>query len=599
MSDNTLKFDKGKNAVLVENNAQTIFDHLNELEKDSKTYSKRWFWELLQNAKDSVDSNSKVSVKVILYENSLSFLHTGDAFEESDILHLIFHGSSKKSLEGKTGRFGTGFMSTHLLSRKVNITGKLSDNTYFKFDLNREANRILEQQENLESSYTRFCSSNTEKNYSDSKYNTIFTYDLAEPSFKIAVSGIEQLQQIMPFVMAFNEKIENIEVVNNKTITIIRGLKKELIFKEKKIINQEILYNDIFYNVVFIKSDDSDVAVLLEKKEGVISLVNLDEGYPKLFFDFPLFGTERFGCPVIINSKKFDLKGERDGIYLGVDNKDKPTIVENKRIISNSLSSINILIEFLFENFPIKLYNLYKLKSPFEYNWLDNEWLESIYTITIQSLLNTPCVKLNGKALPLNSIALPFSKSIEAKLFYNLVTDFKKESTPDFEDVTEWISVAVGFSNIEKKDITDYKSIIDERELCILIENNKSLDEINNIFISESSCEKSDMSLAINWLNDLFNLFSKEQTELLSSLYCIIPNQKKQLTKREVNALFFDQIGNEEIKSVAESFDWDIKSELKQYRKKDRWKVIVFKKILLPLLIQHMAFEATFNNLHP
>jgi hypothetical protein len=44
---------------------------------------------------------------------------------------------------------------------------------------------------------------------------------------------------------------------------------------------------------------------------------------------------------------------------------------------------------------------------------------------------------------------------------------------------------------------------------------------------------------------------------------------------------------------------WDIKSELKKYEKKDRWKVIVFRKILLPLLIQNVAFEATFANLHP
>ena len=42
---------------------------------------------------------------------------------------------------------------------------------------------------------------------------------------------------------------------------------------------------------------------------------------------------------------------------------------------------------------------------------------------------------------------------------------------------------------------------------------------------------------------------------------------------------------------------WDIKSELKQYPKKDRWKVIVFKKILVPLLMKHLSFELVFNNL--
>ena len=42
---------------------------------------------------------------------------------------------------------------------------------------------------------------------------------------------------------------------------------------------------------------------------------------------------------------------------------------------------------------------------------------------------------------------------------------------------------------------------------------------------------------------------------------------------------------------------WDIKSELKQYKKKDRWKVIVFKKILIPLVLQHLAFEVTYTRL--
>jgi hypothetical protein len=43
---------------------------------------------------------------------------------------------------------------------------------------------------------------------------------------------------------------------------------------------------------------------------------------------------------------------------------------------------------------------------------------------------------------------------------------------------------------------------------------------------------------------------------------------------------------------------WDIKSELRKYNPKDRWKVIFFKKILIPFLLQHAAFELTFRNLH-
>ncbi len=71
------KYYKEKNEVLVENNAQTIFENLNELDKNSTIYAKRWFWELLQNAKDSVGNDSNISVKVILNGRILKFLHTG------------------------------------------------------------------------------------------------------------------------------------------------------------------------------------------------------------------------------------------------------------------------------------------------------------------------------------------------------------------------------------------------------------------------------------------------------------------------------------------------------------------------------------------
>lgn len=42
---------------------------------------------------------------------------------------------------------------------------------------------------------------------------------------------------------------------------------------------------------------------------------------------------------------------------------------------------------------------------------------------------------------------------------------------------------------------------------------------------------------------------------------------------------------------------WDMKSELQHLPKKQRWKYIVLKKVLLPLLIRTAAFEITFNNL--
>lgn len=564
MSIDTSKFDKVKNEVLIENNAQTIFDNLNELEKDSTIHAKRWFWELLQNAKDSVGITSKVSIKLIFQDNKLSFLHTGEEFAYEDIIHLIFHGSSKIILEGKTGRFGTGFMTTHLLSRKVNISGKLSDNTYFSFELNREAIDPKQQQSNLENSYNLFCESNSINNYCDGTYNTVFTYDLLDHGIQVAQGGIIQLQKILPFVMAFNEKIEEIQIIDKSNpICIKRESKEKMEYQNCNIIDQEIVINDKINNVVLVKLENSEVAVLLERKEGSLRIVELNEDYPKLFLDFPLFGTEKFGCPVVINSPKFDLRGERDGIYLGGEDKDKPTIIENKRIVSNSLNCLIIIIKFLSEKNNItEIYNLFKIANPFEYTWLHKVWLENLYINIINALLNTEIIKLKDKSIKLNNMVLPFSKSIDANHFYKLVTDLVHNLTPQFEEVREWIKVADGFSKLDSIDISIYGFIFNEEKLCKYIEEKKTLQEVNNNLIENDPNDRDNLKPVITWFNKLFSLLSKEQTTTLASQYNIIPNQKKLLIKKNLNVPFLDKIGNENIKDVSVSFGWDVRSEL-------------------------------------
>ena len=42
---------------------------------------------------------------------------------------------------------------------------------------------------------------------------------------------------------------------------------------------------------------------------------------------------------------------------------------------------------------------------------------------------------------------------------------------------------------------------------------------------------------------------------------------------------------------------WNAKDELKKIPKRDKWKYILLKKILIPLVIRSTAFEITFNNL--
>jgi len=77
----------------------------------------------MEIATDVKYENEKISVQIILNENQLEFKHNGEYFKINHILGLLQQVSSKDSqnLEGQTGKFGTGFIGTHLLSDVIDV----------------------------------------------------------------------------------------------------------------------------------------------------------------------------------------------------------------------------------------------------------------------------------------------------------------------------------------------------------------------------------------------------------------------------------------------------------------------------------------------
>src|SRR5690606_17947023 len=95
---------------------------------------RRLVWELMQNAKDNVrlcsESDEKVDIKISLTDNEFIFSHNKGYFTSAHIRGLVrkySSGDKERNTEQlgqaykTTGRFGTGFMTTHLLSEKVKI----------------------------------------------------------------------------------------------------------------------------------------------------------------------------------------------------------------------------------------------------------------------------------------------------------------------------------------------------------------------------------------------------------------------------------------------------------------------------------------------
>ncbi|GEM_PF-5675117 len=112
-----------------ESEARAILQDLERLITTPNERKRRWVWELIQNAKDSVsisdiENPQKVNITFHLSNNKLTFSHDGSPFALKDLLALVRRTSTKSynNENGNTGKFGTGFVTTHALNRKVNVS---------------------------------------------------------------------------------------------------------------------------------------------------------------------------------------------------------------------------------------------------------------------------------------------------------------------------------------------------------------------------------------------------------------------------------------------------------------------------------------------
>lgn len=105
---------------------------LNALSADLYTDSKRFIYELLQNADDSALNDEAVKVWIKIFDNILVVAHSGKSFSSRDLQGIcnINNGTKRTDLT-KTGYKGIGFKSVFGQSDRVTI---FSNKEYFRFD---------------------------------------------------------------------------------------------------------------------------------------------------------------------------------------------------------------------------------------------------------------------------------------------------------------------------------------------------------------------------------------------------------------------------------------------------------------------------------
>jgi len=529
------EIEKHNNRKLTADKIRQILSKVMETPTQS---SKRWVWELMQNAKDIPNRFGQVSIKIELNENSLKFQHNGNPFSLKNIMGLIQQVSSKDSTnsnEEVTGKFGTGFISTHLLSRKISVKGfVLHNGIHRKFDiiLDRSGDSsedlipkiktALEHISQIEDNQLFPIENNYETNRSELSFDTSFEYELlSDKSKKWANDGIVDLVNTLPQTLVNLEKIKKVTVVNNGVQEIYE--KKEFFKRdgvtayEVKISNQE--------SKKFLSYGKNEITLAIEVNNfNPITLIEHFGQQPNLFRDFPLIGSEKFHFPYILNGHTFNPTEDRDSIVLH--SEESKEAIENRQSIENAISVAQEFTQWLITNNTINRHICaYSRRPELKSTWeeFSKNWFTKIQTDWRKQLIEMPLFETEeGVIIDLKNAIIPEDGDTKdfKKDFYELSKPiFFSNKIPKQEKYFDWLKILGPRTDKEQRENWDVRLTKNAEDLAKII---TDLGNKKNLLKNTELVDINDLN---KWLNNLYSYLVKtQQTDLLSN-YDLIPNQ--------------------------------------------------------------------------
>ncbi len=336
----TKDLQDARDQVLVDNTAQSIFKHLDRVEDNRAVLGVRWIWELLQNARDAAGMDG-VRIQVDLSASELRFQHDGNPFTSKEIAHLVYHGSTKTEDLEDIGQFGSGFLATHLLSRRVQVSGRIEDSNGFEFLLDRSGETSGELHEAMDRSWVAFEQSVNSAQLAPGT-TTAFTYEIVQSRAReLSEEGLKVLCESGPLALAFCPEIKEI------VVTTLNGKWKLSQGSQGAGDVLTILYeteDGELSRSVAVAGTEGECCAALQLLSGESGL-EIDPSQhlsAKLFVLFPLIGSERLGLPATVNSKNFKPREDRDGIVL---TGDSAGAQENRRLLEDSMRHQKRLLE--------------------------------------------------------------------------------------------------------------------------------------------------------------------------------------------------------------------------------------------------------------
>jgi len=551
-----------------------IINRLRELENPSDIDCKRWIWELIQNAKDSIvgqNDRKGVDIEVIIEGDKYIFKHNGSPFNKKTLSALLYkytEGKSKNS--NSTGHFGTGFLTTHSLSKTVKISGIIMVDGIIKgfevtmFREGEEEEELLEGLNKTKNSYHEFDfeADSIPENERWTSYEYITKTERNKEAGKL---GIQNFKENINKVMLFCPEISSIKLNDNgKIFTIKRGNSEYNLQSGCEKLELNINDNDEHYSRSFLykRIEESNESLTerfkTDRKLRICCAIELDDSNnifidkssPCLYCSLPLVGSEKHILPFIINSPDFEPDSERQSILLDGNEKNAKTdkISDqgiNKMILLRSQEIYENLLECLCQNDIInKRYLLTRgiktIPSNDEIQSFDHDWYEKHFVIPVRNILIKYSIVLSNddKYIKLTNVHLPFIKCYEdleiRKQAYDYISQVYNGNVPTYEE-------SLQFENYIWREDERIKYI--GMKKCIqYISEQKTVDVLS---------DKMSISDIWEWI-DKFIIFIKENDNELLEQYSIIPNMNSEFVELNGNLASSKEVPDNMIECIEE-----------------------------------------------
>lgn len=540
---------------------KAILQDLERLKTVPIERKRRWIWELLQNAKDCASKlgtkqERTVNIEVSLDKSTLSFSHDGIPFTLNDLLALVRRTSTKAfdNSDDNTGKFGTGFVTTHAINRLATVSGVLQARnglTEFIIPVDRRADSFNELETALNDVFG-IINAFYEKDSNDvgDKTLTIYSYMLDDDSYDLAKKSIIDFIKNLPFALLINSTDDKSGIgtiaitLDQEKTTYSLSPPKEIfpgvLFSE---LNGKVKVDNEDYQegLIHYSNEDLTIAVPAICKNDIWEVQKIEKEI-KLFKDFPLVGTETWHIPFLLQSAKFQPSEPRDGVRTFKDNEDRvdPTADTNRNIFLNYKTASTNFFTILQSSGVKCLHLLTESGLPEEkIEYTSTHW----YTTSIQKPLreffskHPLIISTSGKPIALSLAKIPRIFPIEADNleFYQIAVKLFQDQFPDENTFLDW-------QRIVSQDSENWDTTITFTEENLL----KSIIAPNGL----DSLELGENQTKTNWLNQLINFLHRIGRHDLAEVYAIYPNTKGDLLKKE--ALRKDNVLSDKLKEVGD-----------------------------------------------